>query len=328
MSNTPQTKRIVFLDRAGLPERFVATPPEPAHEWVDYSSTSPDLINERALGADVLITNKVKIGEATLVACPTVKHIAVAATGFNVVDIEACERHGVSVSNIPNYAATTVAEHVITSALCLRRELLKYREKVISGAWQQSETFCLFDKPLNDLAGATFGVIGYGEIGRATAAKAHALGMKVVFSSRSVKQSDFATQLSLDELITRADIISLHCSLTPETENLIGAAELDKMQSHAILINTARGGVANEGDIVNAIQKNQIGGIAFDVLVEEPPKTDSKLLSIAKRSNVIITPHIAWASEQAMQHLVNILASNVNAFLLGQTQNLVTKIQS
>lgn len=325
MNNQSQQKRIVFLDRAGLPERFRATPPTVDHDWIDYSITLPHQVIERSLGADVLISNKVKIDDAVLKACPSVQHIAVSATGFNIIDIEACQRRGVSVSNIPNYAATTVAEHVITSALCLRRELISYRDQVINGAWPLSSSFCLFDKPIHDLTGTTFGVIGFGKLGKAVAAKACALGMKVVFSSRSQHQSNFAKQLSFDDLIQNADIISLHCSLTAETENLIRTPELKKMQAHAILINTARGGVANESDVVDAIKNRLIGGIAFDVLIDEPPKVDNQLLSIADQSNVIITPHIAWASEQAMQYLVDTLSENVNSFLLGQAQNLVTQ---
>ena len=286
--------------------------------------TTLQLVIERSVGADVLVTNKVRISKEVLLACPSVKHIAVAATGFNVIDIEACQQLGVSVSNIPSYAATTVAEHVITSALILRRQLLSYRHSVINSEWQTSPSFCLFGKPINDLQNSTFGVIGLGEIGWTTAAKAAALGMRVVYSSRSEKSCDFAERLSFDEIISTSDIISLHCSLTPETENLISTTQLKRMQPHAILINTARGGVANEASVVDAINKNMIGGIAFDVLLEEPPTNNSPLLSIAERDNVIISPHIAWASEQAMQTLVDILANNVDAFLLGSPQNIVT----
>lgn len=319
----PAVNRIVYLDRAGLPERFKIRPPSVSHEWLSYPSTLPELVIERSLGATVLVSNKVKIPEDVLLACPSVKHIAVSATGFNIVDTDACKRLGISVSNIPSYAATTVAEHVITSALCLRRELLSYRQSVINSEWQASPSFCLFGNPINDLKHSVFGVIGFGELGKAAAEKAAALGMRVIYSSRSEKSCDFAEQVSFDELIANADVISLHCSLTPETENLISTTELEKMKPHAILINTARGGVVNEASAVAAINNNLIGGLAFDVLIEEPPKHGSPLLSIANRSNVIITPHSAWASEQAMQSLVDILADNVEAFLLGSPQNIV-----
>lgn len=317
-------KKIVFLDRVGLPERFSVRAPELDHQWDNYDSSLPEQVIERSVGADVLITNKVKITRETLLACPSVKHIAVAATGFNIIDIDACRELGVSVSNIPSYAATTVAEHVIASALCLRRQLLSYRQSVIDGQWQRSSSFCLFGEPINDLKNSIFAVIGFGELGRAAASMAAALGMRVIFSSRGKHQCEFAKQVSFEEAITTADIISVHCSLNAETLNLIAAPQLRKMQPHAILINTARGGIVNEADVVQAINDKLIGGISFDVLVEEPPSDYSPLLSIANFENVIITPHSAWASEQAMQRLADILADNVEAFLLGSPQNLVS----
>jgi glycerate dehydrogenase len=324
MQHNSPLKKIVFLDRAGLPERFSVRAPSVSHRWRSYDSTSPELIVARSLGADVLITNKVRISRDTLLACPSVKHLAVSATGFNIIDIDACRELGVSVSNIPSYAATTVAEHVIASALCLRRQLLSYRQRVMDDQWQKSLTFCLFAEPINDLENSTFAIIGFGELGRATAYKAAALGMRVIFASRSKHQCSFAEQVSLQELISSADIISIHCSLNAETSNLISAPQLQEMQPHTILINTARGGIVNEADVVQAIRRKLIGGISFDVLVEEPPTDDSPLLSIANFDNVIITPHSAWASEQAMQRLADILADNVDAYLLGSPQNLVS----
>lgn len=324
MQENKEPKQIVYLDRSTIPERFIVSRPAIDHEWIDYSKSRPDQVIERSLGAKVLVSNKVKITEEVLLACPSIQHVAVSATGYNIVDIDACKRLGVSVSNIPSYAANTVAEHTITSALCLRRSLISYRNKVINGEWQFSESFCLFAQPLSDIHGATFGIIGFGELGQATAKKAHALGMKVIFSSKSQHQSELAQQVSFDELIQQSEIISLHCSLNQSTKNLIDLVQLKRMKPHCILINTARGGVANEDDVVTAIEQDIIGGIAFDVLIEEPPKADSPLLSIAERDNVILTPHIAWASEQAMQSLADILAANIEGFLVGKPQNIVS----
>jgi glycerate dehydrogenase len=324
MQEKKEVVRIVYLDRGSIPERFIVSRPTIAHEWEDYSKSRPDQVIERSLGANVLVSNKVLITEDILLACPGVQHVAVSATGYNIVDLDACRRLGVSVSNIPSYAANTVAEHTITSALCLRRSLNSYRNKVISGEWQLSDTFCLFAKPLSDIKGATFGVIGFGELGQATASMAHALGMNVIFSSKSKHQSEVAKQVSFDELIQQSDIISLHCSLNQNTKNLIDLTQLKRMKPHCILINTARGGIVNEVDVVSAVEQELIGGIAFDVLIEEPPKGDSPILSIANRDNVILTPHIAWASEQAMQSLVNILAANIEGFLIGKPQNIVS----
>ncbi|MFT6408778.1 MAG: glycerate dehydrogenase [Arenicella sp.] len=324
MQEKPSLKKIVFLDRSGLPERFCLRPPKVNHEWTNYPSTPAELAIERSLGADVVITNKVKVTRQLLIACPSIKHIAVAATGFNIIDLDACRELGVSVSHIPSYAATTVAEHVIASTLCLRRELLSYRQSVIDGEWQKSSSFCLFGKPINDLKNSIFAVIGFGELGRASAEMAASLGMQVIFASRSKHQSSVAEQVSFETAITSADIISLHCNLTPETLNLIAEPEFLKMQPHSILINTARGGIVNEADLVKAVNEKLIGGVSFDVLAEEPPTNDSPLLAIADLDNVIITPHSAWASEQAMATLVTILADNVDAFLLGSEQNLVS----
>ncbi len=317
-------KRIVYLDRASIPERFEIRKPSIEHQWIDHATTSPAELIERCLDADVLVSNKVKISESVLKACPTIKHIAVSATGYNIIDIDACQRYGVSVSNIPSYAATTVAEHVITSALCLRRELIHYRTRVINGEWQNSSVFCSFGKPLRDINKATFGVIGLGEIGFETARKAHALGMNVIYSSRREKDCSFAKRVDNNYLLEHSDIVSIHCSLNTDTENLIAAAELASMKSTAILINTARGGIVNEGDVVDAIKSNTIGAISFDALVEEPPKPNSPLLSIANKENVIITPHTAWASEQAMQSLSKILGDNIESFLLGSPINIVS----
>jgi glycerate dehydrogenase len=324
MQQNSPIKKIVMLDRAGLPKRFNVRAPTIDNDWISYDSTPPDLLIERSIDADVLISNKVEISRETLLACPSVRHIAVSATGFNIIDLDACRDLGVSVSNIPSYAATTVAEHVIASALCLRRKLLSYRQHVIDGQWQKSPSFCLFAEPINNLENSTLAIIGFGELGRATASKAAALGMRVIFASRSEHQCSFAEQVSFDDAISAADIISIHCSLNAETLNLIAAPQLQRMRPHTILINTARGGIVNEADVVRAVKDKLIGGLSFDVLVEEPPKDNSPLLSIAKLDNVIITPHSAWASEQAMQRLANILADNVDAFLLGSPQNLVS----
>jgi len=324
MNTKAKSKRIVYLDRAGIPTRINIPPPQHPHTWIDHSNTENQDVIERAQDSNILVVNKVSVSRQTLEACGSIEHIAVSATGFDHIDIKACQDHGVSVSNIPSYAATTVAEHVIACALTLRRELSQYREQVIQGAWQKSDAFCLFDRPINDLGGANFGIVGLGEIGLATAKMAMALGMNVSYCSRYPKSLNGAEQLSFEQLVKQSDIISVHCALTPETENMIDAHEINAMQDHAILINTARGGIVNEDAAADAITNRKLGGLAMDVLVSEPPKQNSVLISIANRSNVVITPHIAWASEQAMQSLANILSENIDAFLSGTPQNIVS----
>ncbi|MFT5571114.1 MAG: glycerate dehydrogenase [Cryomorphaceae bacterium] len=316
--------KIVYLDRATLSATTQLRAPLGLHDWSCFDSTNPESVIARCMGAEVVATNKVPITQAILEACPSIRHIAVSATGYNCVDIDACSKHVVSVSNVPNYASTTVPEHVITLTLALRRELIAYRAQVIAGKWQTSKTFCVFDKPIRDVRNATFGVIGFGGLGEATGLLANALGMQVIYSSPSDKQSDFAKRVKFSELLARSDVISLHCSLTPSTHNLIGQHELAKMQPHCILINTARGGVANEKEVARAVQDNIIGGIGFDVLEQEPPTQGSPLLDISHLDNVIITPHTAWASEHALQRVADILIDNIDAFIEQRPQNIVS----
>lgn len=315
--------KVVYLDRESLPARITIPEPSSPHVWHNVARTDADQIIAHCADATVVVTNKVPIGAAVLEACPSIGHIAVTATGYNIIDLDACAEHGVSVSNIPSYAATTVAEHVMACTLSLRRQVIQYRQRVIDGAWQKSDTFCLFDKPINMLAGATLGIIGLGEIGRATAQMAAALGMNVVYTSRQSYEVDFAQRVPLDELLQRSDVVSVHCALNDDTHNLLDAPEINQMPDHAILINTARGGIVNEAAAASAIKNAMLGGLAFDVLVQEPPQ-HSSLLEIADRSNVIITPHIAWASDEAMQTLANIVSANVDAYLRGTPQNLVS----
>jgi glycerate dehydrogenase len=315
--------KIVFLDRATLATTTHLRTPTGSHDWSCFDTSSTKSVIERCSGATVVATNKVSITEAILAACPSIQHIAVAATGFNCVDLQACTKHGVSVSNVPSYAGTTVPEHVMALTLALRRELIQYRAQVISGKWQTSETFCVFDKPIRDVRNATFGVIGFGDLGEATGRLAHALGMHVIYSSPSDKHSDFAKRVELSALLSRSDVISLHCSLSSSTHDLIGQREIEKMQPHCILINTARGGVANEAAVARAIQDKKIGGIGFDVLEQEPPTQGSPLLDVAHLNNVIITPHTAWASQDALQRVADVLIDNIDAFIQQRPQNLV-----
>ena len=328
MNKAQKPVSIVFLDRDGLPERIQIPTPNIAHQWVNYPATSADKIIERSKGTDILVVNKVKIDAGTLDACPTIKHIVVSATGYNIIDIQACESRGVSVSNIPSYAATTVSEHVIGSAIMLRREMNRYRQSVVDGDWQHAPAFCLFGKAFHNIRGATMGLIGLGEIGEATAERARAMGMKVLFCARSKRLHDYAEQVDLDQLLRRSDIVSLHCNLNDSTKGLIGDRELGLMQQHTILINTARGGIVDENAVVRAIKDEQIAGIAFDVMAEEPPANTAPLLSVANYANVLLTPHIAWASEQAMQYLADTVTHNIEAFISGSPINLVTNLKT
>lgn len=322
-SNKAPLPKVTYLDRDGLPSTVQLSLKTKEYDWLCYPNTKAEDIIERSAGATVLVINKVPVSRATLEACPSIKHIAVSATGYNVVDLQACKDHGVSVSNTPSYATTTVPEHVMMLSLCLRRQMLTYRQLVLNGEWANSDTFCLFDTPIEDLNAATFGVLGFGELGRATAKLAHAMGMRVIAHSRSQAQSDFATHVSFEDLLAQSDILSIHTSLNPDTSNIISHEELKAMKQSAVLINTARGGVVDEQAAADAIKSGAIAGLGFDVLTQEPPVNGNPLLEIAEQPNVIISPHNAWASVSAAQTLGDILMSNIHGFLDGDPQNLV-----
>ncbi len=315
---------IVYLDRGSLPDSVKLRSIPAPHNWHNHQATTSGQVIDRCRNADVLVVNKVPIGEKILAACPTIKHIAVSATGFNIIDIAACKRRNISVSNIQNYALTTVPEHVLGLTLNLRRELIHHRQQVIDSQWQKSSSFCIIDKPIRDLRGAIFGVVGLGALGYATAKLMHSIGMHVIYASRNTHDCDFAKKVTLKQLLAKADVVSLHCSLNSETKNLIDTSQLQAMQPHAILINTARGGIVNELAAVHALQNNEIAGLGFDTLEQEPPNENSPLLEIAHHNNVIITPHNAWGSVQALQTLADILIDNVEAFINGTPQNIVT----
>jgi glycerate dehydrogenase len=306
----------VFLDRSTL-EANVRAPDFP-HSYKEYDVTAPDQVVERLRDATIAIINKVPLREATLAQLPNLKLIAVAATGTDVVDKSYTKAHGIVVSNIRNYAFNTVPEHVFALAFALRRNIVAYVEDVRAGRWQESDQFCFFDHPIRDMRGSTLGIIGYGALGKAVGKIAEAFGMKVlpydVFPQPGL--------VDLDRLIRESDIITLHTPLTPETKNMIGARELDLMKKDALLINTGRGGLVDEAALAAALTAGKIGGAGFDVLTVEPPKQGNILLDL-RLPNLIITPHVAWASREAMQILADQLIDNVEAFAAGKPQNVV-----
>ncbi len=307
---------IVFLDRATLQAQLKK--PDFQHTYREYPETAPNEILERLQGATIVITNKVPMRAEILSKLPDLKLIAVAATGTDIIDKAYCKAHGIIVSNIRNYAFNTVPEHVFALAFALRRNLFAYRDDVRAGRWQKCDTFCFFDHPIRDIHGSTLGIIGYGSIGKSLARMAEAFGMKVL-------AYDLVPQPGLTDLktlLTESDIISLHVPLTPDTRNIIGARELEMMKSNAILINTGRGGLADEQALANALISGLIGGAAFDVLTTEPPKQGNILLDL-RLPNLIITPHVAWASQEAMQILADQLINNMESFASGVPANIV-----
>ena len=307
---------IVFLDRESL-DATVRTPTFDS-TYAEYDATAPAEVVERLKDATVCITNKVKLGGDVLAQLPKLKLIAVAATGTDVIDKKAAKEHGIAVVNIRNYAFNTVPEHVIALMFALRRNLLNYAADVQKGVWNTSRQFCFFDHPIHDIAGSTMGIVGYGVLGKSIGKRAEALGMKVIGYDAFPQEGlvDFET------ILRESDVITLHAPLTPETRNMIGAAEFKKMKTSAILINTARGGLVDEAALAEALKSGEIAGAGFDVLTEEPPRNGNVLLD-PSIPNLIITPHVAWASQQAMQILSDQLIDNIEAFVGGTPKNVV-----
>jgi glycerate dehydrogenase len=313
--------RIVFLDRASL--QAEVRRPGFAHAWQEYPASNVSELVEKLRDATIAITNKVPLRAAVLQQLPQLRMIAVAATGYDVIDIDYCKAHGIAVSNIRNYAVHTVPEHAFTLILALRRNLLAYRQDVTNGRWQEVDQFCFFDHPIRDMYGATLGLIGEGALGQATAKIARGFGMKVLFADHAPPKVEGVEFTPFDVVLSTSDVISLHVPLTPETRNMIGMKELRRMKRTAILINTSRGGLVDEQALADALTQGLIGGAGFDVLTKEPPKEGNPLLDL-RLQNFILTPHVAWASDGAMQFLADQLIDNIEAFAAGKPQNLLT----
>ena len=312
--------KIVFLDRDSL----LAKVRRPAfdHDWQEHAATKPDQVVERLRGATIAITNKVPLRADTLDQLPALRMVAVAATGTDNVDLAACRARGIVVANIRDYSGVSVPEHCFTLMLALRRNLRAYVTDVEAGRWERSDRFCLLDHPIGDLAGSRLGIIGYGALGRRVAQIGQAFGMTIATNSRSKVDEPGVTQLALDELLATSDVISLHLPLSEATRHMIGARELGLMKKTAILINTARGGLVDEDALAEALMRRTIGGAGFDVLSKEPPSQDNPLLGL-RLPNFILTPHVAWASEGAMQTLADMLVDNVEAWEAGRAINVV-----
>ena len=314
-------RRAVFLDRASLKAKV--RKPAGVADYVEYEKTAVDEIVPRLDGAAVAIINKVPMRAATLARLPDLKMIAVAATGYDVVDVPYCKEHGIAVANIRNYAVHTVPEHAFAMILALRRNLLAYRHDVENGVWNRSEQFCFFTHPIGDLHGATLGIIGEGAIGQATAAIGRAFGMRVLFADHAPPKMDGVVFTPHETVLAESDVISLHCPLIPATRNLIDLAAFRKMKRNALLINTARGGLVEEAALIQALDQELIAGAGFDVLTVEPPRDGHPLLDV-RRPNFILTPHVAWASDGAMQFLADQLIDNIDRWAAGNPQHLVT----
>jgi glycerate dehydrogenase len=313
--------RVVFLDRGSL--KAAVRKPACAGEYVEYDKTAaPDIVAHLA-GAAIAITNKVPLRAETLAQLPQLKMIAVAATGYDVVDVPYCQQHGIAVANIRNYAVHTVPEHAFALILALRRNLLAYRQDVERGVWQRADNFCFFAHDIGDLHGSTLGIIGEGAIGQSTAAIGRAFGMRVLFADHAPPKVQGVSFTPHEQVLAESDVITLHCPLIPSTRNLINLEAFRQMKRNALLINTARGGLVDEAALIQALDEGLIAGAGFDVLTVEPPRDGHPLLDV-RRPNFILTPHIAWASDGAMQFLADQLIDNIERWDAGVPQHLVT----
>ena len=312
--------QIVVLDRDTLVNRpFDFDFP---HTLSSYGTTEAHETLARIRGADIVITNKVVISAQAFAENPQLKLVAVTATGVNNVDVEATKQNGTAVCNIRAYGNESVAEHAFMMMITLMRNLPAYQRDVAAGLWENSPFFCYLGAPMRDLNGKTLAIFGRGNIGKTLATYAQAFKMNVVFAEHKNAQSVRDGYVSFDEAIRSADVVSLNCPLTPQTANMIGEAELQQMKPGAILINCGRGGLVDEAALVAALKYGQIGGAGFDVLTQEPPRDGNPLLK-ARLPNLIVTPHIAWASQEAANRLFDILLDNINRFVAGNPQNLV-----
>ncbi len=292
-----------------------------------YDRTQPAELLERAAGAEILLTNKVELDSFSIEALPELRYVGVLATGYDVGDLVAARRHGIAVTNVPGYSTSSVAQMVFALLLEMTQQVGHYSRLVLQeGRWAGSSAFCFWDRPLRELAGLHLGLVGFGQIGRQVARVAAAFDMRILVHTahpnkyRRWQDTEGLVFLGLEQLFAQSDVVSLHCPLTSDTVGLVDVSLLKLMKRRALLINTARGSLLNEQAVAAALNSGRLAGLGIDVLSKEPPVGDNPLLTAA---NVYVTPHIAWATEEARGRLLDIAIANIKAFLTGQPANVV-----
>ena len=308
---------IVFLDQATIPAGRKIPRPNFPHHWTDYDNTSPEQCYERCKEADIVVTNKVIFDRELLQRLPKLKLIALTATGMNNVDLEAAKELGIEVKNVAGYSNVSVPEHVIGMIFALKHSLIGYhRDQITSDRWATCGQFCYTDHPISDVRGSTLGVIGKGALGSEVARLAELLGMNVIFAERQGASEIRAGYLPFEQVLAQADIVTLHCPLTEQTKHIINQQTLSLMKNSAYLINTGRGPLIDEKALLTALENGQIAGAALDVLTKEPPELNDPLIQAAKRlPNLLITPHVAWASDSAVETLIGKVRDNIEEFI-------------
>ena len=310
-----QPPQVVALDLGAFTADLEIKRPEAPHRWQAYEDTPAERLVERLAEATVAVTNGIGFPGALIAELPRLELIACCSTGLDHIDLAACEARGIEVLNATDYATRTVAEHVFCLVLALKRSLPGYLSDMAAGAWQASGQYSLASHPISDLAGRRLGILGGGAIGQAVAGIGCGFGMEAVFAERKGAAPRDGGRLAFAEVLATSDVLSLHCPLTEETRNLIGPAEFRLMARRPILINAARGGLVDEAALVEALQEGQIAGAGFDVASSEPIAADNPLLALVGRPNFILTPHVAWASVEAQQALLDQVLGKVGDFL-------------
>ncbi|MEE9403454.1 MAG: D-2-hydroxyacid dehydrogenase [Algisphaera sp.] len=328
---TPTRPRLVVLDGYTTTAAQVGAAPNLGEPGWDalcaladvtvHDRTTADQIRERAADADLLITNKTVLDAAVLGDLPNLRYVGLLSTGTNAVDLEAAKKQGVVVCNAPAYSTLSVAQHAFALLLQLTNNVAEHAAEVNAGQWANAKDFCFTRGPLHELDGRTLGIVGFGDIGQAVARIGAAMGMRLLVHSRTQKPTDLnITWVNKKTLLKDSDVISLHCPLTPKTEQFVDAAALQAMKPTAYLINTGRGPLIDESALAKALQNGQLAGAGLDVLSAEPPASNHPLVGVA---NCIITPHVAWATQAARQRLMAVVAGNVEAFLANTPRNQV-----
>ena len=315
--------KIVILDAYTVnPGDLTWHPLDDMGELIVYDRTLPEQVVERCKGAEVVLTNKVVLDAEILNQLPHLSYIGVLATGYNVVDLEVASRQSITVTNIPAYSTNSVAQMVWAHILNITNNVAHYATENSKGRWTNNKDFCYYDFTHTELAGKIMGIVGLGNTGMATARIAQAFGMKVIAYTSKTQLPEGMTKVTLDELFQESDILSLHCPLTNETKGLVNRERLNLMKPSAILINTSRGPVVNEADVAEALNQGRIAAFGADVVSVEPIGASNPLLNA---KNCFLTPHIAWATKEARQRLIDICVENVKAFVQDNPQNVVNE---
>ena len=291
-------------------------------DLVTYGDTRTDQVVERSCGARILLTNKVRLGDAILRELSTLEFVSVLATGYDVVDVAYCRDHGVVVSNVPTYATESVAQHTFALLFAVTNRVAEHDRAVRDGEWARAGGFTFWNHPLTEVSGLTMGVVGLGRMGRRVAEIAQAFGMKVIAATRTPRAVDGVALTTIDEVFARADVVTLHCALNEQTRHLANARRLASMKSGAILVNTSRGALVDNDALADALDHGPLGAAALDVVDGEPIDAFHHLL--AQPRNLIVTPHNAWTSASSRQRLMSVTAENVAAFLRGEPRNVVS----